>query len=351
MNRYAAALPLALLLAGCSSAPDDTAHPSVLIERVPPRWVQADQHVVAYGTVSASTAGTYTVSKAVDGQVAQLRVAPGDHVRQGQPLLDFQVSAALQSTLQQASTALAAARREQARIHRLAADGLAAPDQLSLADKTAADATAAFKAASSEVGGTPQQMLTAPFDAIVSAVPASTGQRTAAGAPLVVLARRDALIVQCGVEPSEIGKLAVGQAVELKPLVGGIAMAGTVSRVGTSVNEATHLVDVDVGTSAGLFKGLPYRAVISAGSVAGWQVPAGAVQDDESGAHLFQVHGSSAVRVVVQRLPAEVDGGVLVSGRLDPHRDVVSAGAYQLSDGASVRGPGPTTAAASGGAQ
>lgn len=348
MNRYAAALPLAFLLAGCSSAPDDTTHPSVLIEHATPHWVQADQHVVAYGTVSASTAGTYTVSKAVDGQVAQIRVAPGDHVRQGQALIDFQVSAAPQGTLHQASIALAAARKEQGRLHRLAADGLAAPDQLTLADKTASDAAATFQAASSEVGGAAQQMLVAPFDAIVSAVPASTGQRTSAGAPLVVLARRDALIVQCGVEPSEIGKLAVGQAVELKPLIGGIAMAGTVSRVGTSVNEATHLVDVEVGTAAGLFKGLPYRATISAGTVAGWKVPADAVQDDENGAHLFQLHGSSAVRVPVRRLPVDVEDGVLVGGTLDPHREVVTSGAYQLSDGASVRNRSAPAAAQGG---
>ncbi|WP_421569685.1 efflux RND transporter periplasmic adaptor subunit [Stenotrophomonas sp. PD6] len=337
MKHYITLLVASLALAACTQAPVDPTPPAVRVAQVPAQWREVDRQIIAYGTAMPSAGGAYTVSRAVDGQVVAVTVVPGERVTRGQALLVFELSAAAKGALDQAAAARTAASREQGRVNRLLADQLASQDQKAQADKAVQDAAAAVRTASADAGGGVRQQIVAPFDGIVATVPASPGLRVSAGTALVTLARQDALIVQAGVEPAERGRIEVGQAVELAALDGSGHLRGTVTHAGQAINDVTRLVDVDVSASGPLLKGQAYQATVLAGRVAGWQVPAEAVQEDADGPYLFQTKGNHAIRVSVSRAAVLPEGRVLVTGALDGKRPVVTAGAYQLSDGATVR--------------
>ncbi|MFC6842104.1 efflux RND transporter periplasmic adaptor subunit [Xanthomonas theicola] len=344
-TRLAWALPLCLL-AGCGSPPPPMPQSSVLIDSELPRQTTMTHNVQAYGTAIASVGGSFTISRAVDGLVTRVMVAAGQRVGKGQPLLEFQLSSSTASALTQAGSALAAAREEQARIDRLLADNLATRDQKNQADKAASDAAAALHAASADAGGrSVTQAIAAPFDGVVETVSVARGDRVAAGAALMALTQRQGLAVACGVEPADATRVVAGQNVVLTPLAGGRPMHGSVTRIGQVLNDRTRLIDVEVGVDGEPIRGMAYRADIGAGTVSGWSVPAAAVLDDAQGTYLFQVKGMTARRVAVSRLGPAQALHVLVDGKLDGKQAVVSAGAYQLSDGAQVR-PSPRPAQA-----
>lgn len=336
-NRALAVALLSIALAGCGAPSPDRRRPSVAVETSLATWSRMDRKTQAYGTAIASPGGAYTVSEALEGQVQSVSVAAGDAVKTGQAIAVFQLSQSARGALSQAEAAVAAARNEKARVDRLLADQLASRDQQSQAAKALADALAAYQAASAGTGGQGEQIIRAPFDGVVTTIAASPGLKTAPGATLLTLSRSDALVVQCGVEPRDAARVAVGQGVELMALSGGPSMQGVVTRTSGVINAATRLVDIEVSTSAPLMKGQDYRAVISAGAVAGWRVPSASVQEDEQGAYLFQVRGRTAVRVPVQRLLPRAADQVLVAGALQADQPVVGEGAYQLSEGALVR--------------
>jgi hypothetical protein len=129
--------------------------------------------------------------------------------------------------------------------------------------------------------------------------------------------------------------------VQLQSLAAGEPpLQGSVIRIDQILNAKTRLVDVDLrpaaAAAADLLEGAAYRAMIETGSLEGWIVPRDAVLSDEKGAYVFQVAGNKAVRVPVRRLGGSEDKSV-VDGAIDAKRPLVTAGNYQLSDGAAVR--------------
>jgi RND family efflux transporter MFP subunit len=311
--------------------------PSALVETQPAGKGALEQTVVAYGTAVPAINGALTLSVPVEGRVMRIDVTPGEAVKAGQALLEFHLSAAADSTYQQAVTALKVARDQQQRTERLLGEQLATGEQKAQADKAVADAKAAVAALERETGGKPQQTITAPFDGIVGAVPVAQGDRVAAGAALATVTRNRGLVVTVGIEPDQLGSIKLGQQVKLKALDGaGKEQAGRVVRIDKSLNPKTRLIDADIAADGEMLQGEAFRADIDVGNYQGWVVPRGAVLDDDEGAYVFQVAGGKAVRVAVQRVGSN-DATTVVDGPLDAERAVVVVGNYQLEDGMAVR--------------
>jgi membrane fusion protein, multidrug efflux system len=314
---------------------------SVLVQTQMPRRGALPESVSAYGLATPATNGGMTLSVQAEGRVMRIDVTAGEAVRTGEPLLEFHLAAAVSSSYQQAASALKLARQEQARTARLVSEQLATRDQLAQAVKAEADARAALSALEAEHGGKAQQIISAPFDGVVSALPVTQGERMAAGAPLVTVIRADGLVITVGVEPAQRRGVRVGQTVILAPLLEGEpTLRGTVSRIDRVLNPKTRLIDVDVTPQAAdageLLEGAAFRAEIQTGEFKGWVVPRDAVLADPQGDYLFQVAGTKAVRVRVKRVGGD-DNNSVVEGALDPARPLVTLGNYQLKDGGAVR--------------
>lgn len=332
--RWCAALAVFLI---CNARGEDEPAGSVLVTTQVPRLGTIADVVTAYGTATRAADGGMTISLPADGRVMHVTVAAGEPVRRGQALMEFRLSAASTVAYAQAASAVKLAKLEQERYARLLSQQLATRDQVAQADKALGDAEAALDALDAEQGGHSDQVIVAPFDGVVGAIAVSQGDRVAAGAALITLTRNGGLLVTAGVEPADRGRIRPGQRAHLTPLSSGSpAAGGAVLRVARVLNPKTRLVDVDITPTGEVLQGEVFRADIEAAQLKGWLVPRDAVLSDDDGEYLFQVQDGKAQRVAVKRTGGNDDISV-VDGPVDPKRPLVTAGNYQLSDGAALR--------------
>ncbi len=291
-----------------------------------------------------------------------MKVTAGQTVTRGQPLLTISADPATRSAYQQARSALTLARGELQRSEALAAQRLATQSQLAAARKSLADAQAALNAQKAIGGGSPQHIVEAPADGVVTALRVGLGDRVTASAPLLDFTPAHALVAQLGVQPEEGQKLHAGMPVQLESVYGPPqGFTGTLTMIGQSVDPQTHLLpaQVELPANAGsmLVAGAAVTAKIHAADFSAWAVSRDAVLNDEQGDYLFQVNNGHAKRVNVKlRSPGGDTVGVL--GPVDPQAPIVVMGVYELSDGDAVKAsvnknaahaPAPSTSSAAAG--
>lgn len=337
-----AAALLLMPIAACSStsSPPDTGAtptPSVLVGTVAPRQGALPAIVTAFGAVAPSEIGTRTFNDAQPGQVTRLFVAPGSVVTAGQPLATFVTAPTSRSAYEQAVSALAAAQKARASTAQLLAQQLATTDQLVQADKAVSDARTTLAALRAEGAGDPVHTIVAPFAGVVTAVAVAQGDRTAAGATILTIARSGGIVVTVGIDPSQRGSVVIGGGATLKRLSGGAPLQGRVVRVDGALNAVTRMVDVDLSFPAGaLLPGEPMQVDIRTGEVGGWVVPHAAVVTAGGSPRVFQVRAGKAKAVpVAVRLSS--DACDVVDGALSQQLPLIVAGAYQVTDGDAVR--------------
>ena len=224
-----------------------------LVSIVPARRGSIPEIVTAYGTAVPALEGGNAISLQQDGRVASILVTQGERVKQGDPLVVFELAPTAVSTYQQAVSAAALAQSERAHTAQLLAQKLATRDQLAQADKAASDARATLDALRRQGADRSRTQVTAPYPGIVNTVPVSQGDRVAAGAALMTLTRLaggagvDGLVVTIGIEPALHARLHAGQPVSLHRLPKGPPIPARVLRVDDIVNAKSRLVDVDLG--------------------------------------------------------------------------------------------------------
>jgi membrane fusion protein, multidrug efflux system len=331
-------LLLLLLLLLCLAVPAAAEdQPSVLVATIKAERGAEPETLTAYGSAIPLPSGSTALSLLRAGQVVGLAVTAGQAVKKGDLLLQFAADPAAIMAWEQAVSALALAREERTNTEQLLKQRLATRAQLAQADKAVSDAEAALDALRRQGGDKAVENLTAPFDGIVTGLTANSGDRVQAGAPLLILARRDALAITIGIEPAFRTRLRRDQKVRLVPLDGGLAIEGSVAEIGAMLNPKTRMVDVIVAVPPkSVLPGQGFQAVITTGRIEGWLTPRDTVLSDEQGEYLFQIAGGKAVRVPVHLLGSAGDTDV-VDGPLDPRRPLVVQGNYQLSDGMAVR--------------
>jgi membrane fusion protein (multidrug efflux system) len=332
-----------LLLAGSMAYAADT--PSVSVESVAIKQQEMTDTVSGYGIVSPDTRSLETISLPRPGQIVRLLVSAGQTVKKGSPLLQFGTGADAAMNYQQARQAVDFATSEAARVAELATQQLATQSQLAAANKALADAEAALHAQERIGAGRALEQVNAPFDGIVMSVQAAQGDRLAAGAPLLQLARAGGQRVLLGVEPDDARRVRPGMPVSAVPVFssennGETRVQGRVAQAFGMINPQTQLVDVLVKVAdGGLMPGTRVRAEIEVDKQTAWVVPRSAVLQDDNGAYLFQVAQGKARRINV-RTGLERNGLIAVQGPFDTAQAVVSLGNYELSDGMAVREDG-----------
>lgn len=275
------------------------------------------------------------------GQLLQLPVVLGQHLRRGDPVAVIGTDPATVAAYAQAANALGFAQRELKRQQELAQLKLATQSQVDAARKQLEDSQAAL-AAQARLGGAHASVtLTAPFDAVVTALPVAQGERVAAGTPVAQLGPTGHQRALLAIEPARSAGLAVGMAVTIRPLLDDATpIAARISEVGGMVDPKTQMVtaiaELPSTPSTSLAAGTRVEAAIKLGEQDAWSVPRQAVLSDEAGSYLFQAASGHAHRVAVKVL-GESGLAYGVSGQLDPKLPVVVLGNYELRDGMRVR--------------
>ncbi len=339
-----ALLPLGaviLLVLGASVQTGAAETASVLVKTQPLARHVLSNTISGYGIVDIDPLGTENITIPRAGQVAQLLVSQGEAVKKGAGLLRFETGPQERVNYEQARTGADAAKGELARIQDLFSRQLATRSQVEAARKALHDAEAELSAQEKMGTDLPSQVLTAPFDGIVSALLVSQGERIQPGATALRLSRRDRLRVVLGVEPEDAPRIGRGMRVQLVPVFDGTRRTtGEVRTVSNMVDPQSGLVNVFIrlvrGRAGRLMPGTRMEGRIALISRRVFAVPRQAVLSDEQGSYIFVVRKGRGRRVNV-RTGIEADGLVGIDGPVAAGDRVVVQGNYELREGMAVR--------------
>ncbi len=175
--------------------------------------------------------------------------------------------------------------------------------------------------------------------AIVLRLSAAPGALVAAGTPLLVLARPEALVLKAGVTPAQAALIQSGESASIAVPGDAQPVAGRVVSRGAMIDPASGLVPVQIGVPADrLLPGQSAEATITVGQTHGYVVPHAALLVDEQGApYVVQANGTKARKVPVRVLGAQGDEEVIDGAGLNAGQPLVLSGNYQLDDGMRLR--------------
>jgi RND family efflux transporter MFP subunit len=294
--------------------------------------------IVGYGTATPTSGATKTESFQRDGQVLDILVEVGDQFKKDDPLLDFGAAPAAVIAWEMAKTTEAIKKRALERKQQLFKQQLATRDDVDNAEKDLSDATMTREMYEKIGSVKPSEILTAPFDGVVTAITVSKGDRISAGAPLMTLSKTDQIILSVGVEVAAREKVKPDQPVHLASLLPGRKPSeGKVKRIGAAIDMKTRQVPVIIELPPGeALSGENFKASIEVGKFQGWIVPRDSVGSNSKGPFIYQVDDMHAKRVYVNVL-GSVGKNSIIEGDIDSQKEIVLKGNYQLEDGAAVR--------------
>ena len=283
------------------------------------------------------------VAAAVPAMVAVVRVAYGDAVKQGQPLLRLQGGQLLElqrdhlSARAQAQLAAENRRRDEA----LFADGIIAQSRLSttLAVEQQAAALASEKRRALQQAGMGESArevtgvaeLRAPFDGVVLEANVQPGQRVDAMTPLLKLGRLAPLWLEIQASPTQAAGIAPGDAVS----IAGCAQTGRVTLVAPQMQTASQslLIRAELRKPEGCIRPFQYlQAEIRAARQPqgkSWRLPAAALVRHQGQVWIF-VEVAGGFRPVAVKLLDEAPDTALVAADLADDTRFAVKGAAML---------------------
>jgi RND family efflux transporter MFP subunit len=328
-----------LLRPAAPASPAPAPAPSALVKTARLQQLAMTDVLTAFGEVTTGQVVAISFPRA--GQVSRLLVVVGQRVRQGAPLVTLTSDPTARLAYTQAQTAVSFAQGEVRRVGELFALQLATQSQADAARRALQDAEASLAVQRQLGGAVGTATVSAPFDGVVTAVPAAQGDRIQPGGVIVELGPVDVLRVRLGVEPDDSHLVRVGTPVTLALLDDSTkSVSASIAESQGLVDPKTQLIDaVAVVPASGatfLVPGMHVRATLTVGRHPSWAVPRAAVLTDGAGAYVFQVAQGKAHRVAVTP-GTESAGLVAIGGALDPALPVVVLGNYELQDGMPVR--------------
>ena len=298
------------------------------------------EKVIAYGSVVAQPGKTHSVSVAFETRVRHILVAPGQFVRENDPLTEIELSPAAQVQFQQAKNAAEAARKELKQTQERFNLKLATNQDLSAAEKTARDAEVQL-ATLQRAGAGGDNRIHSDMAGVIAKVNVQDGQIVAAGSPLIEIVAESEIEVKLGLEPEDLSAARNGAPIIIFPVNDPTAakVEGSIRLVTRRVDPATRLVDVYVALPEGtkLLLDSYVRGEIQRTEKDVLVVPRPAVLPNESREYeVFTVANNRAVKHAVKigaETPKEVQ---LIAEDLHEGDPVVTVGNYELEDGMAV---------------
>ncbi len=316
----------------------------------------------ALGTVQPRPGSFAQVAAPAASRVARILVATGDHVRPGQPLVQLDESVwVLQA--QQAQIALDAAQKAYDRAQRLFDEGISPRKDVETAAADLAKAKADLEAARrTEALGT----LRSPIAGVVTQMRASLAQPVDVNQPLVEVVNPAGLEVLFHLSPTDAARLAPGGAVELTAVseagpagpgagAGNPATStasapaqflgrGTITGISAAVDSATGSVAVRATVAAPV---VPLKAgqTVSGHLVVAHHpraviVPVSALVPAGDSVQVFVVDAKSIAHATPVTVGARNELEAEVTSGLRGGETIVTAGAYGVTDSATIKRPG-----------
>ena len=299
------------------------------------------ENVIAYGSVVAQPGKPHSVSIAFETRVRHVLVAPGQFVRENDPLVEIELSPAAQVQFQQAKNAAEAAQKELKQTQERFNLKLATNQDLSAAEKTARDAEAQLTALQ-RAGAGGDNRVHSDVAGVIAKVNAQDGQIVPPGNPVVEIVAENDIEVKLGVEAEDLSAAQEGAPVTIIPLNDPTApkVEGTIRLVTRRIDPATRLVDVYVTLPAGtkLFLDGYVRGEIQRTEKNALAVPRSAVLHNESHEfEIFTVANNRAIRHTV-KIGAENPNEIqVIANDLHEGDPVVTLGNSELEDGKTVQ--------------
>ncbi len=226
--------------------------PSVLVTLTKLQKGSLPRIVTVFGKVEASTSMRHTITAPATAMVDAIFVKSGEKVKPGAPLVRLGPTTQTAAAYKKAVSALNDARGLVQRTQSLLEQHLATRQQLADAEKAVSDSQASFNALSAEGASTPQT-LSAPDDAIVTAVATSLGTFVNQGAVLMELAGSEGLVLHAGAVPEHAAESHQGDRAKVTPLGRAEVATGNVVLRGSIVDPNTGLVPIDIALPTGSF--------------------------------------------------------------------------------------------------
>ncbi len=291
-------------------------------------------------SVVAQPGKTHSVSIAFETRVRHILVAPGQFVRENDPLIEIELSPGAQVQFQQAKNAAEAARNELKQAQERFNLKLATNQDLSGAEKTARDAEAQLTALQ-RAGAGGDNRIHSDMAGVIAKVNAQDGQIVPPGGPLVEIVAENEIEVKLGVEAEDLSAAQEDAPITIVPVndPNAAKVEGSIRLVTRRIDPTTRLVDVYVALPQGtklLLDGY-VRGEMQRSERDALVVPRPAVLPNESREfEVFTVANNRAkkhtVKIGVEN-PKEIQ---VIADDLHEGDPVVTVGNYELEDGMAV---------------
>lgn len=325
-------------LAGCSAGPPQEASPEpvALIRAARVAAARVESSITIHGTAEASPESIAVLSAPEEAIVAELSVAAGVAVAQGQVVARLAPSPTSRLELARAASDARAAQSAYQRAQRLRTDGLVGDAEV---EQARASALSAVAMRESLMGRARGLVLRAPVSGRVASVAATPGTVVAPGTAILTISGAGDLRARFEVDPSLARQVRPGAAVRISPSGGGTALTVPVLSADPAVDPQTRLASLfaRIPASARVGIGEPLSGSLLLGSDSSLAtIPYSALLDDGGQPYVYVVRDGKAYRRNV--LPGPSDGRVVaIREGLSPGELVVTEGVTALSDGIRVR--------------
>ena len=293
----------------------------------------------ALGTVAPRPGHVAALAAPQPARITRVYVAAGQHVTQGEPLVELDQTP-FRAATQAAEATLAAAEKANERQQRLASEGIVARKD---ADQAAADVAKARADAATARRAEQLSVVRSPLGGVITRMTAVLGATADVAQPLVEVADPAALDILLNVTPNDAGRirrgakvtLAAGQNATGEPL--GI---GTVADVGGTVDTASRSVNVRVQApttrrslriSETIFGEI--AVAVHAGAIT---VPLEALVPDGEDFKVFVVDASGTAHERKVSVGGRTDKVAEITQGLAAGERVVTYGAYGISDSSKI---------------
>ena len=325
------------------AAAEEPAKPAAKVETTALADQAIAQTIEVFGVVSAAPSGDHAITATYEVVVRKVLVSVGTPVAAGDVLLEVDPSPEAKLAADSARVTLEAANRTLAAAQERFDLKLSSSQELLTAKQAADDAKLKVDSMTAR-GLAGDGHIVAAEAGVVSKLDVSPGTLVAPGTVLVTVSTGGQMEVRLGVTVTQIGAVAVGQAVAIESSNRSEPekVVATVRTVGAALDAATGSAEVRAAVPAGapLLLGEHVRAEIELQKKEhALVVPRSAVLPDDDKHILFTVKDGKAVKHEVKLGLAtdelfEVIGEGLQAGDL-----VVTLGNYELEDGMAIQVP------------
>ena len=334
-NRTTATLLLeAFALSGCGRKAEPVAGQFLPVATVRVQVVESKSRVATEEVVGTVRAKLHSVIEAkVSGKIEQMLVTPGQEVGAGELLVQLDARE-IQAQLDQATAVRQQAESDLKRATDLMQQKILSASEYDSTQSKFRVADAAATEAKTLLGYT---KVTAPFAGVITRKYADVGDLAAPGKPLLEMEDAHDLQLETDVPEAVIGRLALGDKLDVR--VSGVSneLAGVVSEIAPSAdpNSRTFLVKLDLALAPGLRAGQFGRVSVPVGETSALRVPVTAVLQRGEMELLFVVADKRA-RLRIVKTGARVGDEVEIVSGLNSGETVVASGVDQLLDGQPV---------------